>query len=472
MEPLETAVTTSRQGLWTELKAAVRGTDQDYTEGPVGRAILLLAVPMVLETISESVFALVDVFFVARLGPEAVATVGLTESMLTLVYTVALGLSIGVTATVARRTGEHDPDGAARAAVQGILLGALVATVVGIFGALTAADLLRLMGATDLVVEGGVAYTEVMLGANGTVLLLFLINAAFRGAGDAAVAMRMLVLANAINVFLDPCLILGLGPFPELGIRGAAIATNIGRGTAVIVQLFMLGRPGGRLTILSEHLRVVPEVMWRLVRLSAAGMVQNFVGMASWVGLIRILAGFGDAVLAGYTIGIRLIIFALLPSWGMSNAAATMVGQALGAERPERAERAVWLAGFYNMLFLGVVGAVFLTLAPRLVGVFTTDPEPFRWGVRCLRIVACGFLFYAYGMVLTNSFNGAGDPWTPTVINVFCFWLFELPFAWVAAHWLGYGPTGVFVAMTISFSSLAVVSGVIFRRGRWKTQQV
>lgn len=460
------------RGLRAELKAAVRGTDLDYTTGPVGRAILLLAVPMVLETVSESIFALVDVFFVARLGPAAVATVGLTESMLTLVYTVALGLSIGVTATVARRTGEHDPDGAARAAVQGIFLGIVVAAVVGLLGATTAPGLLRLMGATDLVVNGGVAYTEVMLGANATVLLLFLINAAFRGAGDAAVAMRMLVLANGINVILDPCLILGLGPFPELGIRGAAVATNIGRGTAVLVQLLMLGRPGGRLTVRAEHLRVVPEAMWRLVRLSAAGMVQNFVGMASWVGLIRILAGFGDAVLAGYTIGIRLILFALLPSWGMSNAAATMVGQALGAEKPERAERAVWLAGFYNMLFLGAVGVVFLTLAPQLVGFFTADPEPVRWGVRCLRIVSCGFLFYAYGMVLTQSFNGAGDPWTPTVINVLCFWLFELPFAWVAAHWLGYGPSGVFVAMTVSFSALAVVSGLVFRRGHWKTKEV
>lgn len=462
----------SLSSLWSDVKDAVRGTHQDYTEGPLGRAILLLAVPMVLETVMESIFAVVDVYFVSRLGPAAVATVGLTESMLTLVYTLAMGLSIGVTAMVSRRIGEHRPDEAARTAVQAVLLGTVLSLVLGIGGGLFAPQLLGLMGASDEVVAMGVPYTRIMLGGNVTVLLLFLINAAFRGAGDAVIAMRVLWLGNAINIFLDPMLILGIGPFPELGVMGAAVATNIGRGTAVIAQLVVLTRSTGRLRVLREHLLWLPGVMWRLVRLSASGMFQVFIGMASWVGLIRILASFGDDVVAGYTIGIRLIVFALLPSWGMSNAAATLVGQSLGAGKPERAERAVWLAGFYNMLFLGSIGAAFLVFAPQLVAVFTTDPEPARWGVLCLRVVSGGFLFYAYGMVLTQSFNGAGDTWTPTWINLVCFWMFELPFGYLFAHPLGYGPLGVFVAMTVSFSSLAVLSGVIFRRGRWKLKTV
>ncbi len=458
--------------LWPALREAVRGTQQDFTSGPIGRAILLLAVPMVLETAMESVFAVVDVFFVSRLGPEAVATVGLTESMLTLIYTVSLGLSIGATALVARRIGEKDPDGAAVAAVQAIALGVGVAAVLGGIGATLAPHLLTLMGAESAVVGPGANYARIMLGGNVTVLLLFLINAVFRGAGDAAIAMRVLWLANGINIVLDPALIFGIGPFPELGLKGAAIATNIGRGTAVIVQLYMLSRATGRVKIRAEHLRLFPKVMWQLIRLSGTGMFQVFIGMASWIGLIRILAGFGSEVLAGYTIGIRIIIFALLPSWGMSNAAATMVGQALGAKKPERAERAVWMAGFYNMLFLGAVGAAFIVFAPDIVAIFTREPEPTRYAILCLRIVSSGFLFYAYGMVLTQSFNGAGDTWTPTIINLFCFWLFELPFAYLLAYVFGVGPVGVFTAMTVSFSSLAVVSGVVFRQGRWKTKIV
>ncbi len=458
--------------LWPALRDAVRGTQQDFTAGPIGRALLLLAVPMVLETAMESVFAVVDIFFVSRLGSEAVATVGLTESMLTLIYTVALGLSIGVTAMVARRIGEKDPDGAARTAVQAILLGIVVAAMLGIVGGTFAPRLLGLMGADSAVIGAGAPYTRIMLGGNATVLLLFLINAIFRGAGDAAIAMRMLWLANGINIFLDPALIFGIGPFPELGIAGAAIATNIGRGTAVVAQLYILTRATGRVKIHAEHIRMIPSVMWQLVRLSGTGTFQVFIGMASWIGLIRILAGFGSEVLAGYTIGIRMIIFALLPSWGLSNAAATMVGQGLGAKKPERAERAVWMAGFYNMLLLGTVGVVFEIFAPQIVRVFTTDPEPFRYGVMCLRIVSAGFLFYAYGMVLTQSFNGAGDAWTPTIINLFCFWLFELPFAYVLAHVFHVGPPGVFLAMTLAFSALAVVSAAVFRRGRWKAKVV
>ncbi|MCG8457211.1 MAG: MATE family efflux transporter [Holophagales bacterium] len=456
-------------GLWSELVAAVRGKhEQDYTEGPLGRAILLLAVPMVLETLMESIFAVVDVFFVSRLGPAQVATVGLTESMMAVVYSVAIGLCIGVTAMVARRTGEKDSEGAARTAFQAVLLGFATAGLIGIIGAIYAPDLLRLMGAEEEVVQVGTGYTRVMLGGNATVFLLFLINAIFRGAGDAVIAMRVLWLANGINLILDPCLIFGLGPFPEMGVLGAAVATNIGRGIAVAVQIYTLVRSTGRIRIERRHMSFVPKIMSRLVRLSGTGMQQFFIGTASWIGLMRILAGFGSEVVAGYTIAIRVVVFALFPSWGMSNAAATLVGQALGAEKPERAEQAVWRTSFYNMLFLGIVGTLYAVFAPQIVGIFTSDPEPARWGVDCLRIVSLGFAFYAYGMVVSQSFNGAGDTWTPTRLNFFCFWLVEIPLGFVLAYYTGLGPTGVFIAITVAFSLLAVVSVIVFRRGEWK----
>jgi putative MATE family efflux protein len=470
--PGDAGVTEAPFRLWPALKDAVRGTDQDFTSGPIGRAVLLLAVPMVLETAMESVFAVVDVFFVARLGPAAVATVGLTESMLTIIYTVAFGLSIGVTALVARRIGEKDPEGAARTAFQAVALGLVVATVMGVLGFTLAPHLLSIMGAEADVIESGAGYTRIMLGANATVLLLFLINAIFRGAGDAAIAMRVLWIANGINIVLDPALIFGLGPFPELGIDGAAIATNIGRGTAVILQLLVLLRAGGRVKIKRRHVELNPKVMWQLIRLSGTGTFQVFIGEASWIGLTRMLAGFGSGVLAGHTIGIRIIIFAILPSWGMSNAAATMVGQSLGAGKPERAARSVWIAGVYNMVFLTVIGFLFVVFAPQIVHLFTTEPEPARYAILCLRIVSLGFPFFAYGMVLTQSFNGAGDAWTPTIINLFCFWLFELPCAYVLAYVFDVGPVGVFVAMTVAFSSLAVVSALAFRRGKWKAKSV
>jgi putative MATE family efflux protein len=458
--------------IWGALREAIRGSERDYTVGPIGRSVLLLAVPMVLETAMESIFAVVDVFFVSRLGAAAVATVGLTESILTLVETVAIGLSIGVTAMVARRIGEGDPDAAARTAVQAVALGVFVALVLGVLGARYAPSLLHVMGASPRVITEGVGYTQIMLAGNGSLLLLFLINAIFRGAGDAAIAMRVLWIANGINILLDPALIFGIGPFPELGVAGAAVATNTGRGSAVLLQLYLLFRSAGRVRIVREHVKVNLRVMWQLVRLSGTGTFQTFVVVASWIGLTRLLAEFGSEVLAGYTIGIRVIIFAILPSWGMSNAAATMVGQALGAGKPERAERAVWLACFYNMLFLGVLGAGFMLFAPDIVGAFTAEPGPARYGVMCLRTVSAGFLFYAYGMVLTQSFNGAGDAWTPTVINLFCFWLFELPLAYVLANLTNLGPQGVFLAMTFSFSSLAVVSALVFRKGKWKTKKV
>jgi putative MATE family efflux protein len=454
------------------IRESLRGSHRDYTQGPVGRAILLLAVPMVMEMLMESVFAVTDVFFVARLGENAIATVGLTESLLTLIYTVAIGLSIGATAMVARRIGEQDADGAARTAVQAIALGIIVAALLGILGIVFAPHLLKLMGATPEVLATGSNYTRVMLGGNMCVMMLFLINAVFRGAGDAAIAMRVLWLANLINIFLGPCLIFGVGPLPELGVTGAAVATTIGRGTGALYAFSRLLRQGGRIHLTRRHFHLEPAIMWRMLRLSASGAFQVFIGMASWIGLIRIISSFGSAPLAGYTIGIRVILFALLPSWGMSNAAATMVGQALGAKKPERAERAVWQAGFYNMCFLGIVGLLFVVFARPIIGFFTADPSVMPYGIESLRIIACGFLFYAYGMVITQSFNGAGDTTTPTIINLFVFWLWEIPLAYVLAIVFGLGPRGVFLAAATAFSTLAIVSALVFRRGRWKTRTV
>jgi len=381
-------------------------------------------------------------------------------------------LSIGATAMVARRIGQHDPDGAARAAVQSVFLGLIVAITLALIGAPLAPKLLGAMGAAPSVVEHGVWFTRIMLGCNATVVMLFMINAIFRGAGDAAIAMRVLWLANALNIVLGPCFIFGLGPFPKLGIVGAAVATNIGRGTGAIYAFSRLIRKGGRFEITRRHFRIETAIMGRLVKLSGTATLQVFIGMASWIGLVRTISLFGTDALAGYIVGIRVILFALLPSWGMSNAAATMVGQALGAKKPERAERAVWLAGLYNMIVLGCVGLIFVILAPQIIWLFTSDPAVAPYGVDCLRIVACGFLFYAYGMVLTQSFNGAGDTWTPTIINLFCFWLWELPLGYALAVTFHLGPRGVFLAITIAFSSLAVVSAIFFRRGKWKLKVV
>ena len=454
------------------MREALRGSRHDYTSGPLGRAIVLLAIPMVTEMIMESVFAVADAFWVAKLGADALATVGLTESLLTLIYTAAMGLSIGVTAMVARRIGEGNPAAAAEAAVQGMALGLLVAAVIAAVTVPLAPRLLAVMGATPAVQVMGSSYARVMLGGNAVILLLFLINAMFRGAGDAAIAMRVLWLANGINIVLGPCLIFGVGPFPRLGVTGAAIATTIGRGTGVLYQLHRLWRGDGRVAIRRAQLKLQPAVMRTMLRLSGTGTVQVFIGMASWIGLVRIVSSFGSEAIAGYQIAIRVIVFALLPSWGLANAAATLVGQGLGAGQPDRAERAVWLAGFYNMLFLGAVGAVFVAFAEPIVSVFTRDPAIAPVAVLCLRTISYGFLFYAYGMVITQSFNGAGDTWTPTWINLGCFWLWEIPLAYLLARHAGLGPQGVALAVMIAFSTLAVVSAVIFRRGRWKLRRV
>ena len=458
--------------LWRLLREAVLGSSRDFTKEPLSRAILLLAVPMVLEMMGESIFAVVDIFWVGKLGPDAVATVGLTESMLTVVYALAIGLSIGATAVVARRTGEKRPEAAARAAAQAIWLGLGLAAVVGILGLTLGPRLLVAMGASPGTVAVGAGYTRVMLGGSVTVTLLFLLNAVFRGTGDASMSMRSLWLANIINMVLGPFLVFGWGPFPKLGVMGAALATTIGRGTGVLFQLYTLFRGKRRVAIKLSDLGLDRETMASILRIARSGIVQILIGMISWVLLIRVLASFGSVVVAGYTIAIRVVMFALLPSWGMSNAAATLVGQNLGAGHADRAEQAVWRAAFYNVVVLGVVGLAFVALAGPIVGIFTSDAAVQLWGERCLRTVAAGFLFYAYGMVVTQSFNGAGDTRTPTLINFFCFWVFEIPLAWLLSHQAGLGPTGVFVAMTVAFCSIAVVSVTLFRRGGWKTVKV
>jgi putative MATE family efflux protein len=459
-------------GAWAAVKEAVAGGEQDFTTGSLPRAVFLLSVPMILEMSMESVFGLLDALFVGRLGPDAVAAVGVTEAMLTLIFAVALGLSMSTTAMVARRVGEGDEDGAAVAAVQAITLGVIVSVPVAIVGIMSGGRLLALMGAPAGVADVGRGYAAWILGGSSTILLLFLINAIFRGAGDASLAMRSLWVANLVNIVLDPCLIFGLGPFPELGLTGAAIGTTVGRGVGVCYQVRALWKADGRIAIRRRHLRLDPAVMLRLVRLSVGGILQFLIATASWVALVRILTPFGSAALAGYTIALRIVVVAILPAWGMSNAAATLVGQNLGAGRPDRAERSVWLTGLYNMAFLGAVAVVFIVLAESFIGVFTPDAEVRAIGATCLRVVSYGYVSYAWGMVMVQAFNGAGDTTTPTWINLFCYWAFQIPLAWLLARTAGLGPTGVFLAITIAESLVTVVSILCFRRGRWKTRTV
>lgn len=457
---------------WRLVLLSLKGAHHDYTAGSLNRAVLLLAVPMVLEMIMESLFAVVDVFWVSRLGSDAVAVVGLTESVMSIVYAVAIGISFAATAIVARRIGEKDPARAAQAAGQIVVLGTAVAGGLGVVGGWWAPEILGLMGASDSIVTLGTGYTRVMLGGNATVFLIFLINAIFRGAGDAVLAMRTLWLANGLNIVLDPCFIFGWGPFPEMGVTGAAVATNIGRGVGVLYQLWHLAGHHSRVRVRPPNLRPVMAELVDILRTATNGIAQLLITTTSWVGLFKILALFGSTTLAGYTIAIRIVIFALMPAWGLANAGATLVGQNLGAGQPDRAEAAVKIAARYNVLFLGAVGLIFIVLAAPLVGLFTAEPEVLAQGTRALWIVSLAFPLYAAGMCLEAAFNGSGDTWTPTRLNFFCFWLGQVPLAWVLAQPLGLGPTGVFIAVPVSFTVLTVWSAVLFRRGKWKSQRV
>jgi putative MATE family efflux protein len=458
--------------LWSSLVEAVRGSHQNYTEGSLNRAIILLAIPMVLELVLESLFAVVDIFWVGRLGANAMATVGLTESMLSLVFAVAMGLSLSTTAMVARRIGEKDPEGAAVAAVQAIALGIFVSLAIGLPCLIYAPQLLHFMGASPEIVTVGSGYTRICLGGSCAVLLLFLNNAVFRGAGDAAIAMRLLWVSNIINLVLDPCLIFGWGPFPRLGVTGAALATFIGRSIGVLYQFYRLMHGTERIRILRRQIRLQLDVMLRLVRVSLTGILQFAIAHTSWIGLVRIVSIFGSAALAGYTIAMRVVIFVILPSWGMSNAAATLVGQNLGAGHPERAEKAVWRTGLYNVLFLGSVGVFFVVFAERVIRLFTQDPEVVPLGAACLRIVSYGNIGYAYFMVMLQAFNGAGDTVTPTIVNFFGFWLFEIPLAYWLAIPHGMRSNGVFFSIAIAETAMALVSAILFRQGRWKKQKI
>ncbi len=451
---------------------AIRGSSRDFTRGSIGIAIVLLAVPMILEMIMESVFAVVDVFFVARLGSNAVAVVGITESMMFIVYAVAMGIGVGGMAMVARRTGEKDRDGAARAATHAIYMGLFVSIVMGVIGIVFAAELLALLGAEPDVVTEGTLFAQLMLGGNIVVVFLFLLNSIFRGAGDASIAMRVLWIANILNCVLDPLLIFGVGPFPELGVTGAAVATLIGRGTGVLIAVYYLFTGAKHFAIRRNHWAFDIERLKRLFKLSRVAVLQYVIGTTSWLGLIRVVAGFGSEAVAGYTIAIRIIIFGLLPAFGLANAAATLVGQNLGARQPARAEKSVWTAAAYNAVFQTMIGLLFVIFASPIARIFTDDPAVLVHATDGLRIISYGFLFYAAGMVLEMSFNGAGDTWTPTYLNFFIFWMFEVPLAYVLAHWFSMGPHGVYWAITIAFSMLAVVSAILFRRGKWKLMEV
>jgi putative MATE family efflux protein len=459
-------------GVWRTIVEAIRGTHQDFTQLSISRAVFLLAIPMVLEMLMESLFALVDVFWVTRLGANAIATVGLTESMLSLVFSIALGISFSTTAMVARRTGEKDPEGAATAAMQSIFLGIGVAIAVGIPAMLFAHQLLGLMGADQMLILGGHRYTEIVFGGTAVVMLLFLNNAIFRGAGDASTAMRVLWVSNLINLVLDPCFIFGVGPFPKLGVTGAAVATLIGRSCGVLFQFWMLTNGKARVKLTLRHLRIEPAVIGSLIRVSSTGVLQFLIAHTSWLALVRIISSFGSLAVAGYTIGIRIFMFVILPSWGMSGAAATMVGQNLGAKKPERAERAVYVTGGYNAIYLVAIAAV-LIFAPHLVvSFFSNDPVVSGYAADCLRIIGYGNLTYAFGMVMVQAFNGAGDTVTPTLINVVSFWLCEIPLGWFLAHHTAMGVAGVFTAIPVANTVMTVISLVVFARGGWKKRRI
>lgn len=451
---------------------AVTGKEQEFTTGSIRKAIFMLSIPMILEMLMESIFALVDIAYVSQVSVNAVATIGLTESVITLVYAVAIGLSMAATAVVARRVGEKDIKGAREAAVQAIFLGILVALAVGVIGLLYNKEILALMGADPDLIEEGHGYTKWLIGGNITILLLFLINAIFRGAGDASIAMWSLVLSNGLNIILDPIFIFGWGPVPEYGVMGAAIATNIGRGTAVIFQLGILFFGWGKIRLLLQDIVLNLKVMMNIIKVSLGGIAQFLIGTSSWVFLMRIMSEFGSEVLAGYTIAIRVMMFTLMPSWGMSNAAATLVGQNLGAKQPERAEKSVWITGRYNAYFMGLVSIVYLVFAAQIVGAFNSTPSVVLNGALCLQVIAAGYIFYAYGMVVTNAFNGSGDTQTPTKINLVSFWLFQLPVAYLLAIGLGFGAIGVFIAITTAEVLLAIIAIVWFKKGKWKTVEV
>lgn len=456
---------------WTNfVRLSLRDDDTDYTVGPTGRALGLLAIPMMLEMSMEAVFAVVDIAFVSRLGTDAIAAVGITEALVTVLYAVAIGLGMGITAMVSRRIGAKNTEEAAAVTGQALCLGALLSLIIGTIGVVFAQDMLRMVGASESVIETGAGYTAVLLGGSFSILYIFMLNAAFRGAGDAAVALRSLWIANGLNIILDPCFIFGLGPFPEMGVTGAAVATTIGRGSGVLYQLWYLLDGRGRLEFHLRHMRIVPALIKRMLLISIGGVGQFLIATSSWIIVMRIIALYGSNAIAAYTIALRMLEFVWLPAWGIGNAAATLVGQNLGADKAGRAENSAWQAVRFNVLFMTVIGSAMLIAAPVITGWFSDDAEVLRYGTSCLRVLSIGFPLYAVGMILTQALNGAGDTFTPSAMNLLCFWLLQIPLAYWLATQFGAGPNGVFVAIVISESLLSILSILVFRSGRWKMQ--
>lgn len=464
---------TKKASLFSLFKQAILGTEQNFTEGSINRAIFLLSIPMILEMAMESLLAVVDIFFISRLNDnDAVTAVGLTESVIAIVYSLAMGIGMAATAMVARRIGEKDNPGAALAAVNALYIGLTISIVISVIGIFFYKDILMLMGASENIIAVGSGYTKWMLMGNFSIVALFLINAIFRGAGNAAIAMQSLWIANILNMILDPILIFGWGPIPSVGVEGAAIATNIGRTTGVLYQLYFLAGDKGIVKIHKENIKLDWEIVIRLLKVSAGNIGQFLISTASWLFLARIIVNFGSSAFAGYQIAIRVIIFTILPSWGMANAAATLVGQNLGAQQPERAEKSVWKAGMLNMIFLGFISIVFYFVSEPIMRIFSQDTAVIASGTECLRIVAFGYVFYGYGMVVIQSFNGAGDSRTPTILNFFTYWVFQIPLAYVLSMKAGFGESGAFWAIAIAESAAAVVAILIFRRGTWKTVKI
>ncbi|MCC6725054.1 MAG: MATE family efflux transporter [Saprospiraceae bacterium] len=458
--------------IFKTLKEALSGSEQEFTTGSINRAILLLSIPMVLEMLMEGLFALVDIYFVSKISDEATATVGMTESVVTIIYSLAIGLSAAATATVARRIGENDHEGAATAAVQAAIIALVLSFLISVFGVIFSEDILRLMGGTDSQIRDCAGYTKLIFGSNFVIMFIFLLNAVFRGAGNASIAMWVLVISNTINIILDPLFIFGLGPFPELGVMGAAVATTTGRGVGVAIQIYLLLRGTNILKIAKRHLVLHLETIKNMLRVASTGALQYIIASASWIFLMRIIAESGTEAVSGYTIAIRIIVFTIMPAWGMANAAATLVGQNLGAGHPERAEASVWRTAHMDMLFMLVVSIVYFIFARQIVSSFDPNPLVVESGVLALRIFSVGYVFFAYGMVISSAFNGAGDTVTPTIINFVCFWLLEIPLGWLFALHFGYGLAGVCWAVFIAESIMAVVLVVLFKRGKWKNVKI
>lgn len=462
-----------KKNLLKPLKEAISGVEHDYTKGSLGRAIFLLSVPMVLEMLMESAFGLADIYFVSRIGPDAIAVVGITESLLTIVFSIGIGLSVAVSAVVARRIGEKKTGEASKSAFQGILTAMVASLPIAAIGVIFSEELLILMGLDESVAAAHGGYTALILGGNAIIMALFVNNAIFRSAGNPAIAMKVLWGANLINIGLDPCLIFGLGPFPELGVQGAAVATTIGRGIAVLFQFYLLYGGKSRIDLKSVRFKPDFKLIKKILALSAGSIGQFLIATASWVLMMKFVAKYGETAVAGYTIAIRLMVFALLPTFGISNAASTLVGQNLGAGEPDRAEKSVWYSGKISMIALGFFGALLIAFAPYWIGFFAdSNPAVIQSGVDCLRILGSGFLFYGLGMVLVHAINGAGDTATPTLINVVCFWAIEIPLAYVLSQLVGLEQRGVYFSIVISETLLTAFALVVFRRGKWKTRQV